>query len=232
MLINHKNFHFTQIPEKTNDVIFLKSPKTLFAGHFLTIFGHFCLMEIFSKKSGSVAQLYMGPYHHPKFQEKLMSQSWENLQTGWRTDGPYFVGPFLPRPGVQKKPSRTGSFNWCRHPFNDQKRNKEGIFNTIHRCAKANNKYMSEYDENKESSNLNYWDINNLYGWAMSNLRAWLGEEDTSKYTEDFIKNYHEKSETGYIFKLTLNTQKNYQKERGLNTLKSLLPAYMTKLNM
>ena len=34
MLINHKNFHFTQIPDKTNDVIFLKSPKTMFLGHF------------------------------------------------------------------------------------------------------------------------------------------------------------------------------------------------------
>ena len=40
MLINHKNFRFAQIPDKTNDVIFLKSPKTLFLGHwpFLVIF--------------------------------------------------------------------------------------------------------------------------------------------------------------------------------------------------
>ena len=34
MLMNHKNFHFTQIPDKTNDIIFLKSPKTLFLRHF------------------------------------------------------------------------------------------------------------------------------------------------------------------------------------------------------
>ena len=34
MLMNHKNFHFTQIPDKTNDAIFLKSPKTMFWGHF------------------------------------------------------------------------------------------------------------------------------------------------------------------------------------------------------
>ena len=37
MLMNHKNFRFTQIPDKTNDM-FLKSPKTLFLGHFLVIF--------------------------------------------------------------------------------------------------------------------------------------------------------------------------------------------------
>ena len=34
MLMKHKNFDFTQIPDKTNDVIFLKSPKTNFFGHF------------------------------------------------------------------------------------------------------------------------------------------------------------------------------------------------------
>ena len=34
MLMNNKNFRFTQIPDNTNDMIFLKSPKTLFLGHF------------------------------------------------------------------------------------------------------------------------------------------------------------------------------------------------------
>ena len=34
MLMNHNNFHFTQIPDKTNDMIFLKSPKIMFLSHF------------------------------------------------------------------------------------------------------------------------------------------------------------------------------------------------------
>ena len=34
MLMNHKNFDFTQIPDKINDVIFLKSPKTMVLGTF------------------------------------------------------------------------------------------------------------------------------------------------------------------------------------------------------
>ena len=38
------------------------------------------------------------------------------------------------------------------------------IFHAIHRYTKADNKYMNNYDKNKKSSYLNYWDINNLYG--------------------------------------------------------------------
>ena len=65
------------------------------------------------------------------------------------------------------------------------------ICHTIHQYAKANNKYMKDYDENKESPYLKYWDVNNLYGWAMlqklpvSNFE-WI--EDASQFNEDFIK--------------------------------------------
>ena len=47
------------------------------------------------------------------------------------------------------------------------KGSREGICHTIHRYVKANNRYMKDYDKNKESSCLKYLDVNNLYGWAM-----------------------------------------------------------------
>ena len=42
------------------------------------------------------------------------------------------------------------------------------ICHAIHRYAKVNNKYMNNFDQNKESSNIQYLDASNLYGWAMS----------------------------------------------------------------
>ena len=43
-----------------------------------------------------------------------------------------------------------------------------GICNSIYQYAKANNKYMKDYDKNKELSRIQYGDLNNLYGWALS----------------------------------------------------------------
>ena len=44
---------------------------------------------------------------------------------------------------------------------------RRGICYAIHRHAKANNKYMKDYDE-KELSYLKYWDVNNLYCWVIA----------------------------------------------------------------
>ena len=43
-----------------------------------------------------------------------------------------------------------------------------GIHHSIYWYAKTNIKYMKDYDKNKESLYLKYWDLNNLYGWTIS----------------------------------------------------------------
>ena len=89
----------------------------------------------------------------------------------------------------------------------------EGFCNAIHHYAKANYKYMRDCDKNKEPSYINYWDVNNLHGSAMPQKLPtfnfeWV--ENTSQFNEDFVKNYDEKNEVGYIFEVDVK----YPKER------------------
>ena len=72
---------------------------------------------------------------------------------------------------------------------------------------------MNNYDESKESLYIQYLDANNLYGWAMSqklpkNNFKWV--EDTSKINEEFINNYNENSNKGYIIEVDVKYPKNY----------------------
>ena len=69
-----------------------------------------------------------------------------------------------------------------------------GICQATHSYAKANNKYMKNYDKNNEPSYIEYLDANNLYGWAMSQKLPvdgfkWVKQRRLSKFNEDFIKN-------------------------------------------
>ena len=76
-----------------------------------------------------------------------------------------------------------------------------GICDSIYQYAKANNKYMKDYDENKESSYIQYWDVNNFFGWAMSQKlpgNNFGSIKDTFQINENFIKSYREESGKGY----------------------------------
>ena len=96
-----------------------------------------------------------------------------------------------------------------------------GICHSIHRYAKANNKYMKKYDKNKESSYIQYLYANNLYGWAMSqkllvNGFKWI--KNVMEIDEKFIKNYDEDNDKGYIFEV------NVKYSRRLHDLHGDLP--------
>ena len=90
-----------------------------------------------------------------------------------------------------------------------------GICHSIHRYAKANNKYMKNYNNNEESSYIQYLDANNLYGWAMSkklpvNGFKWLDNDKRAEYVinEEFIKNYNENDKKGYILEVDVKYTK------------------------
>ena len=91
---------------------------------------------------------------------------------------------------------------------------KEGIrgriCQVILRYAKANNKYMNNYDK-KIITYLMYLDTNNLYGRRMSqklSLNGFKWVEDLSQFNEDLIKNYDENSDKGYFLKVDIDYRK------------------------
>ena len=62
------------------------------------------------------------------------------------------------------------------------------------------------------SSYLEYLDANNLYGWGMSQKLPVNGFEwvkELSKFNKNFIKNYDENSNKGYVLEVYLEYQKN-----------------------
>ena len=86
-----------------------------------------------------------------------------------------------------------------------------GICQAIHRYAKANNKYMKNYDKDIISSYLMYLDANNLYGWAMSQklpVNGFKWVKTLSKFNEIFVRNYDENSDKGYFLEIDVDYPK------------------------
>ena len=72
------------------------------------------------------------------------------------------------------------------------------ICHALHQYGRANNKYVKDYNENKTSSYLKYWDASNLYGQTMTqklpvNDFKWVS--DISEFDEIFIKSYNKESD-------------------------------------
>ena len=90
-----------------------------------------------------------------------------------------------------------------------------GICQETHRYAKANNKYMKNNNKNNESSNIEYLDVNNLYGWAMSqklpvNDFKCIKKEELSTFNQDFTKTYGENGNIEYFLEVDIDYPKDY----------------------
>ena len=124
-----------------------------------------------------------------------------------------------------------------------EERIRGGICHSIQQYARANNKYMKGYNNNEESSYIQYFEANNLYGWAMSKKLPtsgfkWIDTSETTarpttrsslegsnKINEDFIKNYNENDIKGYILEVDVEYPKR------LHELHSDLPSVLIRTN-
>ena len=76
-----------------------------------------------------------------------------------------------------------------------------GICHVIHQFTDTHNKYMKDFDPDKESYYLVYLDVNSLYGWAMSEalpLNYFQRNKNTFRFDKDLIKNYDKESYVRY----------------------------------
>ena len=64
---------------------------------------------------------------------------------------------------------------------------------------------MKDYDKNRESSYIQYWDKNNLYDMKMSQklpVKNFEWIKNASRFNEDFIKSCNEESDEGYFLEV------------------------------
>ena len=83
-----------------------------------------------------------------------------------------------------------------------------GICHAVHRYAKANNIYMKDYDSSKESSYIQYLDVNNLCGAAMSEklpMNGFKWVNDIFEINEKFVRSYNKNSDKGYILEVDVD---------------------------
>ena len=88
-----------------------------------------------------------------------------------------------------------------------------GISYIAKRHAKANNKYMNDYDPTNLSTFITYLDMNNLYGWAMSEYLPY-GEFKWLKNVNEFdMTSISGKVPIGYFLKVDLEYPDKLKKE-------------------
>ena len=126
-------------------------------------------MEVFRIKN-------LGEYHDLYVQSDtlLLADVFENFRDNCMEIYELDTAHFLPAPGLswqaclKKKKVNLELLTDIDMLLMIEKGIRCGICQAIHRHAKANNKYMKNYNKDIISSYPTYLDANSLYGWAMS----------------------------------------------------------------
>ena len=154
----------------------------------------------------------MGDYHDHYFKKYvlLLTDVFEKfIATCLRFYGldpcHYFSSPglswdaVLKMPGIKlKKISDIGKYLFI------EKVLRGGISYIAKRYAKANDKYMNDYDPKKPSTFISYLDMNNLYSWAMSEYLPYEGFKWLKNVDEFDVMSISEKSLMGYFLEIDL----------------------------
>ena len=92
-----------------------------------------------------------------------------------------------------------------------EKGTRGGVSYIAKRYAKANNKYMNDYDPEKPLTFITYLDKNNLYVWTMSEYLPYEKFDWLENIDEFNVIKINEKSDIGYVLEVDLK----YPKERN-----------------
>ena len=106
-----------------------------------------------------------------------------------------------------------------------------GICHAMQRYAKANNKYMKDYDKKMKSSYIQSLDANNLYGKAMTEklpVKGFRRMGDISKIDQDFVEDYDKNNNKGYILDVDVDYPNKLQ---NLHSYLPFLPERMVISN-
>ena len=89
-----------------------------------------------------------------------------------------------------------------------EKGTRGGVSYIAKRYAKANNKYMNDYNPEEPSIFITYLDKNNLYGWAMSEYLPYENFEWVKNVDEFGLMSVNKKSDVGYLLEVDLEYHK------------------------
>ncbi|XP_043466577.1 uncharacterized protein LOC122501291 [Leptopilina heterotoma] len=84
-----------------------------------------------------------------------------------------------------------------------------GISQCCNRYTIANNRYMENFDDSKDTSYIMYFDANNLYGWAMAQALPYGGFKWVDNVDNSFDFNVPDDSPVGYILEVDLEYPEN-----------------------